>query len=152
MADLERSAQAVWHGDLRGGKGEMSTNSGVLKNTPYSFGTRFEQAPGTNPEELLAAAHAACFSMALSNALSKEGHKVDNVETRAVCHLTPQQPAGFKITRMELVTRGTVDGIDEETFKRMATETGKNGCPVSLALGAIEITVDATLVSTAKAK
>jgi lipoyl-dependent peroxiredoxin len=144
MADLERSATAVWHGDLRGGNGEMSASTGVLKNVPYSFVTRFENAPGTNPEELLAAAHAACFSMALSNVLSKAGHKVDYVQTRAVCHLTPQ-PAGFKITRMELITRGKVEGVDEATFKKMAKETGESGCPVSLALGAIEITVDATL-------
>src|SRR5262245_25378914 len=111
MADIERYAQAVWHGDLRGGKGELGASSGVPKNVSYSFSTRFENAPGTNPEELLAAAHAACFSMALSNGLSKAGHKVDHVETRAVCHLTPQQPSGFKITRMELITRGKVEGV-----------------------------------------
>ncbi len=150
MADIERSAQAVWHGDLRGGKGEMSANSGVLKNTPYSFATRFEQAPGTNPEELLAAAHAACFSMALANGLSKQGHKVDHIETRAVCHLSPQQGGGFKITQMDLITRGSVEGVDEATFKKIATETGESGCPVSQALGAIKIKVDATLVKSAR--
>jgi lipoyl-dependent peroxiredoxin len=144
MADLERSATAIWHGDLRGGKGEMSANTGLFKNTPYSFSTRFENAPGTNPEELLAAAHAACFSMALSNVLSKAGHKVDYVQTRAICHLTPQ-PAGFKITRMELITRGKVDGVDEATFKQMAKDTSEKSCPVSQALAAIEITVDANL-------
>jgi osmotically inducible protein OsmC len=86
--------------------------------------------------------------MALSNGLSKAGHKVDHVETRAVCHLTPQQPSGFKITRMELITRGRVDGIDEATFKKMAQDTGE-GCLVSQALGAIQITVDAALETAA---
>ncbi len=144
MADLERSAQATWHGDLRGGKGEMSASSGVLKSVAYSFATRFEQAPGTNPEELLAAAHAACYSMAFANNLSKAGYKVDYVETRAVCHLTPQT-GGFKITKMELITRGKVDGIDEATFNKIAKEA-ETGCPVSQALSAITIEAKPTLV------
>ncbi len=151
MADIERSAEAVWHGDLRGGKGEMSTHSGVLKNTPYSFATRFENASGTNPEELLAAAHAACFSMALSAGLGSKGFKPEQVETRAVCHLSPQ-PGGFKITKMELITRAKVPGIDEATFKQLAKETGEGGCPVSQALASIEITVNATLIQQARAK
>ncbi len=145
MADIERSAQATWHGDLRGGKGEMSASSGVLKGVAYSFGTRFGQTPGTNPEELLAAANAACYSMALANNLSGKGYKVDFIETQAVCHLTPQQPAGFKITKMDLNTRGKVDGIDEATFNLIAKETEKT-CPVSQALGAITIEAHPTLV------
>ncbi len=144
MADIERSAQATWHGDLRGGKGEMSASSGALKNQAYSFATRFEQAPGTNPEELLAAAHAACYSMAFANQLSQKGYKVDFVETRAVCHLTPQNP-GFKITKMDLITRGKVAGIDEATFKQIAKDTEKT-CPVSQALSAIAIEAQPTLV------
>ncbi len=145
MADIERSAQATWHGDLRGGKGEMSASSGALKNQAYSFAARFEQAPGTNPEELLAAAHAACYSMALANGLSQKGFKVDFVETRAVCHLTPQKPAGFKITKMDLMTRGKVEGIDEKTFNQIAKDTEKN-CPVSQALASIAIEAHPTLV------
>ena len=145
MADIERSAQATWHGDLRGGKGEMSASSGVLKGVAYSFATRFEQAPGTNPEELLAAANAACYSMAFANNLSRQGYTVDYIETRAVCHLTPQQPAGFKITKMDLHTRGKVDGIDEATFNQIARETEKT-CPVSQALASIAIEAHPTLV------
>jgi osmotically inducible protein OsmC len=145
MADLERSAEAVWRGDLRSGKGEFSASSGVFKNAPYSFATRFEQAPGTNPEEMLAAAHAACYSMALANNLSKQGHKVESIETRGVCHLTPQPTGGFKITKMELITRGKVEGVDEAAFKQAAEETKKT-CPVSGALSALEIVVTPTLV------
>ncbi len=123
----------------------MSASSGVLKNVPYSFATRFEQAPGTNPEELLAAANAACYSMALSNNLSQKGYKVDYVETRAVCHLSPQPTGGFKITKMELNTRGKVAGIDEATFNQIAKDTEKT-CPVSQALASIAIEAHPTLV------
>ena len=145
MADIERSAEAVWRGDLRGGKGEFSASSGVFKNAPYSFATRFEQAPGTNPEEMLAAAHAACFSMALASGLSKKGLTVERIETRGVCHLTPQPTGGFKITKMELITRAKVEGIDEATLKEVADETKKT-CPVSGALSALEIVVTPTLI------
>ncbi len=123
----------------------MNASSGVLKGIAYSFATRFEQAPGTNPEELLAAAHAACYSMAFANNLSRQGYNVDFVETRAVCHLTPQKPAGFKITKMDLMTRGKVAGIDEATFNQIAKDTEKT-CPVSQALSAIAIEAHPTLV------
>ncbi len=122
----------------------MSASSGVLKDVAYSFATRFQQAPGTNPEELLAAAHAACYSMAFANNLSRQGFKVDYIETNAVCHLTPQT-AGFKITKMDLNTRGKVDGIDEATFNKIAKET-ESGCPVSQALASITIEAHPTLV------
>ncbi len=146
MADIERTAEAVWNGELRGGNGTISSTSGVLDNTPYSFATRFEQAPGTNPEELIAAAHAACYSMAFAGTLGRKGHKPQMIQTRAICSLAPQQPSGFKITKMRLETRGKVDGMDEATFKQIADEAEK-GCPVSNALrGSLEIEVDASLM------
>lgn len=145
MADIERSAQAVWNGDLRGGNGQISSASGVLNDTPYSFATRFEQANGTNPEELIAAAHAACYSMAFAATLGRRGYQPQQIQTRAICSLTPQQ-GGFKITRMRLETRGKVDGLDEATFKQIADEAEK-GCPVSNALrGGLQIEVDAQLM------
>jgi osmotically inducible protein OsmC len=145
MADIERSAQAAWTGDLREGEGKFSSTSGVFNDVPYSFRTRFEQAPGTNPEELIAAAHAACYSMAFSATLGRKGFQPKRVETTATVHLTPQQPSGFKITKVRLVTRGEVDGIDDATFKEIAAEAEK-GCPVSNALRAIDIELDAALM------
>jgi lipoyl-dependent peroxiredoxin len=144
MADILRTAEAVWDGDLRGGKGKFSATSGVFKDTPYSFATRFESANGTNPEELIAAAHAACYSMALSGKLGSLGHKPERIQTTATCHLTPQQPAGFAITKMHLETRGKVPGMDEATFQKIALETA---CPVSGALkGSVAIEIDAHLI------
>ncbi|MCS7222744.1 MAG: OsmC family protein [Anaerolineae bacterium] len=146
MADIRRTAEAVWYGDLRGGNGKISSASGVLKDVPYSFATRFENSPGTNPEELIAAAHAACYSMAFAHTLSGKGYKPESIETRAICHLTPQPTGGFRITKMRLETRGRVPGLDEATFQQIALEAEK-GCPVSNALRSIEIEVDAKLVS-----
>jgi lipoyl-dependent peroxiredoxin len=144
MADILRSAEAVWDGDLRGGKGRFSAASGLFKETPYSFATRFESAPGTNPEELIAAALAACYSMALSATLGAKGHKPERIQTKAICHLTPQQPAGFAITKMSLETRGKVPGLDEATFRQIALEMK---CPVSGALqGNVAIEIDAKLL------
>lgn len=146
MADIKRTAKAVWNGDLRSGKGRIASSSGVLKDTPYSFATRFEDAPGTNPEELIAAAHAACYSMAFAHTLSGKGYQPERIETRAICSLSPQEEGGFKITKMRLETRGQVSGIDETTFRQVAQEA-ERGCPVSNALrGGVEIEVDATLV------
>lgn len=150
MADIERSASAVWNGDLRSGAGQISSGSGVLSDTPYSFATRFEQANGTNPEELIAAAHAGCFTMALSATLGREGHQPQKIETRAVCFLRPVQ-GGFKIAKIRLETRGQVNDssgspIDEATFKQ-AAESAKENCPVSTALkGNVEFELDAQLV------
>lgn len=151
MADIERSAQAVWNGDLRSGNGRLSSASGVLNDAPYSFATRFEQANGTNPEELIGAAHAGCFTMALSSALGREGFKPQKLETRATVSLSPKQPSGFRISRIRLETQGQVtdgDGnpIDDATFQRVANDAKEN-CPVSTALkGNIEIELDARLV------
>jgi osmotically inducible protein OsmC len=144
MADIERNATAVWNGSLREGNGKMSTGSGALQETAYTFATRFEHSPGTNPEELLAAAHAACYSMALSGALTRREFRVESITTQATCVLTPQQPSGFKITRMKLVTRAKVADISPELFKEVAEAT-KATCPVSGALAAIEIELDAAL-------
>lgn len=144
MADIERNATAVWNGSLREGNGKMSTGSGALQETAYTFATRFEHSPGTNPEELLAAAHAACYSMALSGALTRREFKVESITTQATCVLAPQQPSGFKITKMKLVTRGKVADISPELFKEVAEAT-KATCPVSGALAAIEIELDAAL-------
>jgi lipoyl-dependent peroxiredoxin len=145
MADIERSASAVWNGEIRGGSGQITSTSGILNETPYSFATRFEQANGTNPEELIAAAHAACYSMAFTAVLGRKGFKSHHIETRAICSLTPLS-AGFKISKIRLETRGKVEGIDEETFKQVAHEA-EQSCPVSNALrGGPEIELDATLI------
>lgn len=145
MADIQRNAEAAWDGDLRSGKGYINSSSDVFNNVPYSFATRFEQAKGTNPEELIAAAHAACFSMALSGTLSRQGHPPQHIETRATCFLTPQQSGGFKITKMRLETRAKVEGIDEATFQQ-AVKTTESTCPVSQALSALEIEATGTLL------
>lgn len=144
MADIERSSSAVWNGDLRSGNGTISSHSGVLADTPYSFATRFEQAEGTNPEELIAAAHAACFSMALSGQIVRAGGKPERIATEATCVLTPQQPSGFKITKIRLSTRATVPGMENAAFQE-ALETAKKNCPVSQALSAIEIEAEGSL-------
>jgi osmotically inducible protein OsmC len=144
MANIERNSSAVWHGTLREGNGKMSTGSGALREVPYTFATRFEQAPGTNPEELLAAAHAACFSMALSGNLTRKEYTVHHIQTTATCVLEPQQGGGFKITTMRLVTRARVEDVTPESFKEIAEAT-KATCPVSGALAALKIELDAAL-------
>lgn len=145
MAMIQRSAEAKWNGDLRSGNGQISGTSGVFKDTPYSFKTRFENSPGTNPEELLAAAHAACYSMAFAHTLTEHKYQPTSVETRAVCSLESQAAGGFKITKIRLETRGQVPDIDQETFQKIAQEA-EAACPVSNALrGGVEIELDATL-------
>ncbi len=146
MADIERNANAVWHGDLRGGNGQVSVGSGLFKDAPYTYATRFEQSPGTNPDEMLASALASCFSMALAGKLSKAGHKVDYIQTKAVCVLSPQPQGGYKISAFRLNVSGKVEGMDAAAFKQAAAETANGGCPVSIALGAVKIEVaDAAL-------
>jgi osmotically inducible protein OsmC len=146
MADIQRAAEVVWKGDLRSGNGRITSNSGVLKDTPYSFAARFRGAPGTNPEELIAAAHAACYSMAFAGTLSGKGYQPERIETHAVCSLSPQEEGGFRITKMRLETRGQVPGIDETTLRQVAQEA-ERACPVSNALrGGVEIELKATLV------
>jgi osmotically inducible protein OsmC len=138
-----RSASAVWEGSLKEGAGKMKLGSGAYEGA-YSFGTRFEENPGTNPEELIAAAHAGCFSMALSAALGRSGHTVTRVSTSARVFLE-KVGEGFKITRSELTTEAEVPGIDDATFQEHATGAKEN-CPVSQALGGVDIRLDAKLV------
>lgn len=137
-----RSASARYDGLGRDGKGHVSTQSGVLKDSPYGFGTRFGDEPGTNPEELLAAAHAACFTMALSFALERAGHKQGTLETTAKVTLD-KEGDGFAVTKSALTLHAKVDGIDKQEFDRLAQEA-KAGCPLSKVIKA-EITLDAHL-------
>ncbi len=138
-----RKAKAVWRGAGRDGNGNLSTDSGVLAETPYSFRTRFENEKGTNPEELIAAAHAGCFTMALAFQLQGAGYTPTELETEAAVTLEPEGQ-GFRITRSALILRAKVPNLDEAAFTRMAGEAEKN-CPVSKVLNAA-ITLDAKLV------
>ena len=142
---IERNAHATWEGDLRGGSGRFDTGSGAISGHEVTHASRFEDSGGkTSPEELIAAAHATCFSMALAGGLAKAGHPPTRIETDAVATLD-QAEGGFRITSMRLSVRGDVDGIDEAAF-RAAAEEAKEGCPVSNALAdSIEITLEATL-------
>ena len=138
---IERTASGVWHGDLRGGSGQIDSTSGVLQNTPFTFATRFENAKGTNPEELIAAAHAACYSMAFANYLSGQGHIPEEIQTQATITLD-----NGAITKMHLVTKGRVPGLEAADFARLADEAEKK-CPVSnLLRNGLAITLDASLV------
>jgi osmotically inducible protein OsmC len=140
-----RTANARWEGSLTEGKGTMRMASGAYEG-PYSFQSRFEEGDGTNPEELIAAAHAGCFSMALAAELGKAGHTPDSVETEATVHLD-EVDDGFAIKRIDLQTRVSAPGVDEAAFQQ-AAEAAKKGCPVSLALAAVEsIEMDAQLTS-----
>jgi lipoyl-dependent peroxiredoxin len=137
-----RSAQAEWNGNLREGTGRIVVESGTF-DAQYGFKSRFENGPGTNPEELIAAAHAGCFSMALSAALAGAGKPVRSVRTTAKVHVD-KVADGFKITRIELATVGEVPGLDEAGFQDAARKA-KEGCPVSRALAGTEIVLDAKL-------
>src|SRR5579863_10356765 len=139
---MQRKASAIWQGGLKDGKGSVSSASGVLSNTPYSFTTRFENTPGTNPEELIAAAHAACFSMALSVQLGTANLTPSSIETSAT--LTFEKlDSGWTITASHLDVVGRVPGADQATFQKLA-ENAKAGCPVSKVLKA-NITMTAKL-------
>lgn len=139
-----RNASAVWEGGLKGGKGSFKGESGAIGGA-YSFGSRFESAGGSNPEELLAAAEAACFSMALSGGLEKNGTPPTRVETAAACTVEPV-PGGFGVTTMKLQVNATVPGLDDAKFQEIAAAT-KEGCPVSKALaGDVKIELTARLV------
>ena len=138
-----RSASAVWNGTLIDGNGTMKMQSGAYEGA-YSFGSRFQEETGTNPEELIAAAHAGCFSMALSAGLGKAGYNATRVATSAKAHLE-KVGEGFAITRIELTTEAEVPGLDEATFQEHATGAKEN-CPVSKALAGVEISLQATLV------
>ena len=137
-----RSSSAQWSGNLARGSGTMSLGSGAFEGA-YSAASRFENGEGTNPEELIAAAHAGCFSMALALTLSQAGHEPDSVHTTAEVHLD-KDGEGFSITRSDLTTEVKVEGLDDAEFQKHAEEAEK-GCPVSRALGAIEIGLDAKL-------
>ena len=139
---IDRTATARYEGLGRTGKGHVSTQSGVLKDQPYGFNTRFENEPGTNPEELIAAAHAACFTMALSFALAKAGHEQGTLDTSAKVTLD-KEGDGFTISKSALTLKASVPGIDDAEFQRIAAEA-KAGCPVSKLLNA-EVTLAATL-------
>ena len=138
-----RKAKAVWRGTGRAGTGQLSTDSGVLAETPYSFRTRFENEKGTNPEELIAAAHAGCFTMALAFQLQGAGFTPTELTTEAAVSLE-SEGQGFRITRSALTLRANVPKLDEAAFAKMAGEAEKN-CPVSKVLNA-QITLDAKLV------
>jgi lipoyl-dependent peroxiredoxin len=142
---IERNAHATWEGDLRGGSGQFDTGSGAISGQEVTYASRFEDSGGkTSPEELIAAAHATCLSMALAGGLAKAGHPPTRLETDAVATLD-QAEGGFRITSMRLSVRGEVDGIDEDAF-RAAAEEAQEGCPVSNALAdSIEVTLEATL-------
>lgn len=141
---MKRQGSAVWQGDLKGGSGTVSTESGVLSATPYSFGTRFANGTGTNPEELIAAAHAGCFSMALSAQLGAIGLKADSISTSATIYFE-QLAEGWTVTRVHLDVAARVPGASREAFEQAAF-AAKNGCPVSRLLKS-EITMEANLVS-----
>jgi osmotically inducible protein OsmC len=136
-----RSATAEWKGNLQDGEGTMSAASGVLESAGYSFKTRFQDEPGSNPEELIAAAHAGCFSMAFANMLSEADHEPQSVRTTARVRMETGDE-GPSIARSDLETEVSVEGIDDDEFQRIA-EQAKEGCPVSRALGAIEIGMEA---------
>lgn len=137
-----RSASAEWTGNLQEGEGTMSTASGVVEDAGYSFKTRFEDEPGSNPEELIAASHAGCFSMAFANMLSEAGHEPRSVRTTARVKLE-MGDEGPQITRSDLEAEADVEGIEDEEFQRIAQQA-KEGCPVSKAL-AVEIGLEARL-------
>ena len=141
----KRKADARWDGSLQDGNGTMRLATRSFEG-PYSFQSRFEEGDGTNPEELIAGAHAGCFSMALSGELGRAGHDAETVETTATVHVE-KVPDGFAITRIELDTRARVPGIEDDEFQRLA-EAAKKGCPVSQALAAVKsIELNATLES-----
>jgi osmotically inducible protein OsmC len=141
---MQRSANAHWQGGLKDGRGTLTTDSGVLSQTQYSFSTRFENGAGTNPEELIAAAHAGCFSMALSAQLDGVGLKADAIDTKASLTLE-KTDAGFTITKIHLELRAKIPNADDANFQKAAADA-KAGCPVSRVLKGAEITLDAKLV------
>jgi osmotically inducible protein OsmC len=141
---MDRSANAVWHGGLKDGKGTLSTQSGTLKETQYSFSTRFENGVGSNPEELIAAAHAGCFTMALSGQLSSVEMPPDTLETTAVVTMEKTDD-GPTVTKIHLTTKAKVPNIEKKQFDELAKKA-KEGCPISRLLKAAEITLDAQLV------
>jgi lipoyl-dependent peroxiredoxin len=142
--ELVRSATIRWEGDVAHGRGTIATESGTV-SAAYSFGTRFSGEPGTNPEELLAASHAACFTMALSAELTRAGHPPKSIDTKAFVHLQ-RTGSSYEISAIDLVVSAIVDGILESEFQRLATNAKQN-CPLSRALSAVPISLQATLTT-----
>lgn len=141
---MDRSASIVWHGGLKDGNGTLTTQSHTLDNTPYSFGSRFEHGNGTNPEELIAAAVGGCFTMALSAQLSSNEHTPSTIETEAIVTMETTED-GPTVTKIHLITRATVPGIESEAFHKLATKAHE-GCPIARLVKAAEITLDAVLL------
>lgn len=142
MMTVKKSANSKWSGDIKTGKGSISTQSGALNNQPYGFNTRFEDKPGSNPEELVAAAHSACFSMALSLALGEAGFTADNIDTKAVVSLD-EVDDGFAVTHIALEVNAKIADIANEQFQALCEQT-KKGCPISKLMNA-EISLKAEL-------
>ena len=140
---IKKHGSAKWQGDLKHGKGHVSTETGVLDDQPYGFNTRFEDGKGTNPEELIGAAHASCFSMALSMILGQHDLTADSIETRATVSLE-EKDGGFAITKIHLDVTASVPGASEDAFAE-AARTAKENCPVSKVLAGADITMTATL-------
>ncbi|MBD9388943.1 OsmC family protein [Agrobacterium sp. AGB01] len=140
---IQKNGSAHWKGGIKDGKGEISTESGALSSHPYGFNTRFEGVKGTNPEELIGAAHAACFTMALSKMLGEAGYTATDLDTTAVVTLD-KAGDGFAITAIALTLRGSVPGADFAAFSEIANKA-KEGCPVSKALSAVPITLEVSL-------
>ncbi len=130
MAEIVRKAGVLWNGDVRSGNGVISTESRVLYEQPYSYSTRFETSPGTNPEELIAAAHAACYSMAFASTLKTNGFTARQIETNAECTVRSKDGGGWEISNMLLHVRAQIPGIDNGTFQKLVREADQ-GCPVS---------------------
>lgn len=144
---MDRQATAIWKGALKDGAGTLDTQSGALKGLPYNFKARFEDASGTagtNPEELLAAAHAGCFAMQLSHFLAENGTPAAKLDAKATVSINPAAGGGFEITKSAITLIGDVPGIDAATFSKLA-EQAKASCPLSKTLGAIQVTLDAKL-------
>mgnify|MGYP003110013034 CR=1 FL=1 len=141
---MNKFASAHWQGDIKKGKGTISTQSGALKEQPYGFNTRFEDEPGTNPEELIGGAHASCFSMAFSLQLGNAGYTPDSIDTKAKVTLE-KDGDGFSITKVHLDMTAKIPGIDDDEFQKIA-KAAKEGCPVSKLLNA-DISLDAKLQS-----
>lgn len=142
---INKTATAHWSGGLKDGKGQISTESGALSTQPYGFNTRFEDKPGTNPEELIGAAHAGCFSMAFSMILGNYDAVADDIDTKATVGLE-EKDGGFAITKIHLEMSAKIPGISESDFQE-AANTAKENCPVSKVLAGAEITMDAKLVN-----
>ncbi len=145
MSDIIQKGSAIWHGEIKSGHGHVSTASGALNDQPYGFNTRFEGQPGTNPEELIAAAHASCFSMALSKILGEAGHPADEIRTTASVTLA-KNDSGFKVTKIHLDLTAKVPGMEAAAFAEAAGKA-KDNCPISKLLkpGLDELTMNAKL-------